>query len=56
MQRALDFDKTPALSVPLPLLLNVPAFALLAGIVATWAGPQAFASRWSYGIDLKKTE
>jgi hypothetical protein len=47
MQRALDFDKTPALSVPLPLLLNVPAFALLAGILATWAGPQAFASRWS---------
>ncbi|TAN29926.1 MAG: hypothetical protein EPN31_05480 [Castellaniella sp.] len=47
MQRALDFDKTPALAVPLPLLLNVPIFALLAGALATWAGPQAFASRWS---------
>lgn len=47
MQRALDFDKTPALAVPLPLLLNVPIFTLLAGALATWAGPQAFASRWS---------
>lgn len=47
MQRALDFDKTPALAVPLPLLLNVPIFALLAGALATWAGPQAFATRWS---------
>lgn len=47
MQRALDFDKTPALAVPLPLLLNVPLFALLAGALATWAGPQAFATRWS---------
>ncbi len=46
MQRALDFDKTPALGVPLPFFLNVPAFALLAGALATWAGPQAFASRW----------
>ena len=30
MQRALDFDKTPALGVPLPFFLNVPLFALLA--------------------------
>ena len=47
MQRALDFDKTPALGVPLPFFLNVPLFALLAGLLATWAGPQAFASRWN---------
>ena len=47
MQRALDFDKTPALAVPLPFLLNVPLFAALAGVLATWAGPQAFVSRWS---------
>ncbi|MFA5662439.1 hypothetical protein [Castellaniella sp.] len=47
MQRALDFDKTPALGVPLPFLLNVPLFALLAGLLATWAGPEALASRWS---------
>lgn len=47
MQRALDFDKTPALAVPLPLLLNVPLFALLAGVLTTWAGPQAFAARWN---------
>jgi hypothetical protein len=47
MQRALDFDKTPALGVPLPFFLNVPAFGLLAGALATWAGPQAFSSRWT---------
>ncbi len=47
MQRALDFDKTPALGVPLPFFLNVPLFALLAGLLAAWAGPQAFASRWN---------
>lgn len=47
MQRALDFDKTPALRVPLPFLLNVPLFALLAGALTTWAGPDIFASRWS---------
>lgn len=47
MQRALDFDKTPALGVPLPFLLNVPVFGLLAGLLAAWAGPAAFASRWN---------
>ncbi len=47
MQRALAFDNTPALRVPLPFFLNVPAFALLAGLLALWAGPQAFASRWA---------
>ncbi|MER1966415.1 hypothetical protein [Castellaniella sp. GW247-6E4] len=47
MQRALAFDNTPALRVPLPFFLNVPAFALLAGLLALWAGPQAFDSRWA---------
>ncbi|MER1943490.1 MULTISPECIES: hypothetical protein [unclassified Castellaniella] len=47
MQRALDFDKTPALSVPLPFFLNVPAFGILAGLLAIWAGPAVFTSRWS---------
>ncbi|MGB6241766.1 MAG: hypothetical protein WBF69_04715 [Castellaniella sp.] len=46
MQRALDFDKTPALGVPLPFFLNVPVFGLLAGLLATWSDPQAFMSRW----------
>ncbi|MFT0531338.1 hypothetical protein ACMHYJ_00705 [Castellaniella hirudinis] len=46
MQRALDFDKTPALAVPLPFFLNVPVFGLLAGLLMTWAGPQALATRW----------
>ncbi|HUH39751.1 MAG TPA: hypothetical protein VL024_02660, partial [Castellaniella sp.] len=46
MQRALAFDNTPALRVPLPFFLNVPIFALLAGVLVLWAGPQAFASHW----------
>lgn len=47
MQRALDFDKTPALIVPLPFLINVPIFMLLAAILAIYSGTDLFASRWS---------
>jgi len=46
MHRALDFDKTPALGVPLPFFLNVPVFLLFSGLLLTWEGPAAFASRW----------
>lgn len=47
MQRALGFDHSPALSVPLRFFLNIPAFVLLAGALVLWAGPAAFVSRWS---------
>lgn len=47
MQRALGFDNSPALSVPLRFFLNIPVFVLLAGALVLWAGPAAFSSRWS---------
>lgn len=47
MQRALSFDDTPPLSLPLRYFLSVPVFALLAAAVLLWQGPDAFLSRWS---------
>ncbi len=53
MRRALAFDNSPVLSVPLRFFLTAPAFALLASILLFLAGPQAFASRWtSYTLAL----
>lgn len=53
MRRALAFDNSPALSVPLRFLLTAPVFALLACILLLVAGPQAFASRWTpYALAL----
>lgn len=47
MQRALSFDDTPALSVPLPFLLTAPWFALAAALLLLWQGEAALATRWS---------
>lgn len=47
MRRGLSFDNSPALSVPLRFFLNAPVFAMLAGVLLLWAGPQALASRWT---------
>lgn len=47
MQRALSFNDSPPLSVPLRFLLNVPLFGVLAGLTLLVAGPQALASRWT---------
>lgn len=47
MQRALSFDDTPALSVPLPFLLAAPWFALAAALLLLWQGEAALATRWS---------
>lgn len=47
MQRALSFDNSPALSVPLRFFLTAPLFALLAALLLLWVGPQALASRWT---------
>ncbi|MBV6271561.1 hypothetical protein KVP09_01330 [Alcaligenaceae bacterium CGII-47] len=47
MQRALGFDNSPDLSVPLRFFLNIPVFILLAGTLVLWAGPAVFSSRWS---------
>ena len=47
MQRALSFDDTPALSVPLPFLLAAPWFAVAAALLLLWQGDAALATRWS---------
>ncbi len=47
MQRVLSFEQTPPLSVPLRFFLTAPLFAVAAGLVLLWQGPEALASRWS---------
>jgi len=47
MQRVLSFEQTPALAVPLRFFLTAPAFAILAGLLLAWTGPEMLASRWT---------
>ncbi len=47
MQRALSFNRSPGMGVPLPLLLSAPLFVLLAALLLLWAGPAALVSRWT---------
>lgn len=47
MQRVLSFEQTPALAVPLRFFLTAPAFAMLAGLLLLWRGPDMFVSRWT---------
>lgn len=53
MQRKLELDNSPALSAPLRFFASAPLFAIAAAGVLLWAGPDAFASRWSpYALAL----
>jgi hypothetical protein len=47
MQRILSFEQSPPLSVPLRFFLTAPVFAIVAGCIVFWYGPQALDSRWS---------
>lgn len=47
MRRDLDLDASPTLGAPLRFLLNAPVFAVLASALLFYAGPSAFATRWS---------
>src|SRR5690606_19833589 len=47
MQRALSFNSSPPISVPLRLLLSAPVFVLLAALLLLWVGPGAMVSRWT---------
>lgn len=47
MQRALSFNSSPPVSVPLRLLLSAPVFVVLAALLLLWWGPVALASRWT---------
>lgn len=47
MQRNLSFEQAPPLSAPFRFFLTAPVFALVAGLLMLWQGPDALASRWS---------
>ncbi len=47
MQALLSFDQAPPISAPLRFFLTAPLFAMLAGLLILYSGPDAFASRWT---------
>lgn len=47
MRRDLALDASPALGAPLRFFLNAPVFASIAAALLFYAGPSAFATRWS---------
>jgi len=47
MPTLLSFDQAPPLSAPLRYFLTAPLFAVLAGVLLLYSGPDAFASRWT---------
>ena len=47
MQALLSYNDAPPLSAPLRYFLTAPLFAILAGLLLLYAGPEILASRWS---------
>ena len=47
MQALLSFDQGPPISAPLRFFITAPLFAICAGVLLLWAGPELFASRWT---------
>jgi hypothetical protein len=47
MQRVLSFEQAPPISIPLRFFLSAPLFALAAGLILAFGGPDALVSRWS---------
>ena len=47
MQAILSFDQGPPISAPIRFFLTAPLFAICAGCLLLWAGPDLFASRWT---------
>ena len=47
MQEILSFDRAPPISAPLRFFLTAPLFAIAAGCLLLWSGPDLFASRWT---------
>jgi len=44
---ALSLEQAPPLSVPIRFFLTAPLFAVLAGVLLLWGGPDVLASRWT---------
>lgn len=47
MQALLSFDQGPPISAPLRFFVTAPVFAMAAGLLLLWAGPDLYASRWT---------
>jgi len=47
MQALLSYDQSPPLAAPLRFFVTAPLFAVIAGFVLLWGGPDLFASRWT---------
>lgn len=47
MQAILSLEEAPPISAPLRFFLTAPLFAMAAGALLLWSGPDLFASRWS---------
>lgn len=47
MQALLSFDQSPPISAPLRFFLTAPLFAMAAGCLLLWSGPDLLASRWT---------
>jgi len=50
MQALLSYDQSPPMAAPFRFFLTAPLFAVLAGALLLWAGPDALASRWTPAI------
>lgn len=47
MQALLSFEQAPPFAAPFRFFLTAPLFAMLAGMLLLWSGPDLFASRWT---------
>ena len=47
MQALLSFDQAPPISAPMRYFLTAPLFAILAGVLILYSGPDIFTSRWT---------
>lgn len=47
MQTILSLEEAPPISAPVRFFLTAPLFAMAAGALLLWSGPDLFASRWS---------
>lgn len=50
MQAMLAFENAPPFAAPLRFFLSAPLFAVLAGLLIAFEGPDIFASRWTPGV------
>lgn len=47
MQALLSFDQAPPFAAPVRFFVSAPLFAILAGLLLLWTGPDLFSSRWT---------